>query len=127
MVFSVPFTNLYLEFIYATNTILSLLFFNIVLFYLIDSKDLRTQKNFALLGMFGGITGYCFTYFIYISFYNQEGVDVLNTIVSILTLVSLTTFMAFLFLFVTLEAKFPHHELIKKGIIGIWVFFNFHG
>jgi signal transduction histidine kinase len=101
-----------------------MLFFAIVLFYLIDSKDLRTQKNKALLGMFGGITGYSFANFFYISSLDQEGVGVFNTIVSILTIASITTFIVFLFLFVVVEAEYPYHTLVTKVVIGIYLFFG---
>ncbi|MFX1283895.1 MAG: sensor histidine kinase [Promethearchaeota archaeon] len=119
------FTNLFLELIYALNTILPLLFFSIVLFYLIDSKDLRTQKNKALLGMYGGITGYSFSYFLYISFLNQEGVEVLNSIVSILTIASISTFLVFLCIFVVVDTNYPYHTLTTKVIIGVCLFFGF--
>ncbi|MFX0212123.1 MAG: hypothetical protein ACFFDT_39485, partial [Candidatus Hodarchaeota archaeon] len=118
-------TNLFLELIYAMNTILPMLFFAIVLFYLIDSKDLRTQKNKALLGMYGGVTGYSFAYFLYISFLNQEGVEVLNSIVSILTIVSITILLVFMFLFVVVEAKYPYHALTTKLVVGMSLFFGF--
>lgn len=102
-----------------------MLFFAIVLFYLIDSKDLRTQKNKALLGLYGGVTGYSFAYFLYISFLNQEGVDVFNTIVSILTIASITIITVFMFLFVVLDSKFPYNAILIRVVIGVCLFFGF--
>ena len=118
-------TNLFLELILALNTILPMLFFAIVLFYLIDSKDLRTQKNKALLGLYAGVTGYSFAYFLYISFLNQEGVDVFNTIVSMLTIASITMIIVFLFLFVVLDSKFPYNAILITVGIGVCLFFGF--
>ena len=118
-------TNLFLELILALNTILPMLFFAIVLFYLIDSKDLRTQKNKALLGLYGGVTGYSFAYFLYISFLNQEGVDVFNTIVSILTIASITIITVFMFLFVVLDSKFPYNAILIRVVIVVCLFFGF--
>lgn len=120
-----PFTNLLLELVYATNTILSLLFLVIVLVYLIDSKDLRTQKNISLLGMYVGITGYYFSHFLYISFYNQESVKLYNTAGSILAIISITVFLVFMFLFVVLETDYPYSDIITRGIVGICLFFGF--
>ena len=119
-----PLTNLLLELIYASNTILSLFFLVIVIVYLIDSKDLRTQKNLALLGMYAGITCYYFSYFLFISFYNLESIELYNTLVSILAIASITVLLIFMYLFVVLEADYPYGNLITKGVVTICLFFS---
>lgn len=95
------------------------------LFYLLDSQDLRTPKNKALLTTFVSITGYYFTHFLYVSFYDQEGLDFFNTLISILTFVSITSLLIFLFLFVILEAEFSYQNLVTKIVVGICLFFGF--
>ena len=47
----------------------------------------------------------------------------LNSIVNILTIASITTFLVFLFLFVVVEAKNPYHALTTKVVLGIYIFF----
>ncbi|MFX0124672.1 MAG: sensor histidine kinase [Candidatus Hodarchaeota archaeon] len=116
--------NLYLSFVYVSNTILSLLFFFMGLFYLLDGRDLRTQKNKALLIFFLSITGYHLTHFLYISLYGQEGVDLFNTVTSVLTIISITSLLISLFLFIVLDTEFPHQDLITNVIIGICLFFG---
>ncbi|MHA2203331.1 MAG: hypothetical protein ACW991_06550, partial [Candidatus Hodarchaeales archaeon] len=121
---TVALTNLYLSFVYVTNTVLSLLFFSMGLFYLLDGQGLRTQKNKALLAAFLSMTGYHFTHFLYISLSGQEGLDFLNTLTSILTIVSITSLLIFLILSVILEAEFSYQNLITKIIVGICLFFG---
>ncbi|MFX1506451.1 MAG: ATP-binding protein [Promethearchaeota archaeon] len=108
-----------------TNTILALLFFFMGLFYLLDSYDLRTQKNKVLLLFFLSISGYHFTHYLYISLYSQEGVELLNTVVSVVTIVALTSILIYLFLFIVLDTDYPNQDLITKIIVGICVFFGF--
>lgn len=121
---TVALTNLYLSFVYVTNTILALLFFFMGLFYLLDGQGLRTQKNKALLAAFLSMTGYYFTHFLYISLSGQESLDFLNTLTSILTIVSITSLLIFLILSMILEAEFSYQNLIKKIIVGIYLFFG---
>ena len=123
MVYSVLYEEVLLEFIYALNTIFSLLFFFIVLFYLIDSEDLRTQKNVSLLGFYMAITGFYFSYFLYIDFSQRIDIDTLfYTFASVISIVSLIVVLIFLFLFVVLEAKYPYKTPSIILVIGLFIF-----
>ncbi|MFX1507631.1 MAG: sensor histidine kinase [Promethearchaeota archaeon] len=110
------------ELIYTLNTLLSLLFFCIVLIYLLDSEDLRTSKNIALLGFYLAITGFYFSNYLYIRFSHFLGIDPLfYSVTSILSIISLIVVLIFLSLFVVLEATFPYKTLLLGLVIGLYL------
>ncbi|UCG04564.1 MAG: hypothetical protein JSW11_11400 [Candidatus Heimdallarchaeota archaeon] len=121
---AITLTNIYLSFIYVSNTILSLLFLFMGLFYLLDGQDLRTQINKALLVTYSAMTGYHFTQYLYVSLYSQ-GLEFFNTVTSVLTIISITSLLIFLSLFVIAEAEFSYQNTIQKILVGICLFFGF--
>ena len=64
-------------------------------------------------------------HFLYISFYDQEGVELLNTVSSVTTILSITSILIYLFLFIVSDTQYPYQHLITKLIVGICVFFGF--
>lgn len=112
-----------LELIYALNTVLSLFFFFVVLIYLLDSEDLRTPKNFTLLGLYLAITGFYFSYYLYINFLQ---ISVLNpflySVISILSITSLILVLMFLLSFIVVEANIPHRAPLLGLISGLYFF-----
>jgi signal transduction histidine kinase len=111
-----------LELIYTLNTLLSLLFFFIVLIYLLDSEDLRTSKNVSLLGFYLAITGFYFSNYLYISFSHFLDIDPLfYSVISILSIISLVAVLIFLSLFVILEATFPYKALLIGLVSGLYL------
>ncbi|MFX0125180.1 MAG: sensor histidine kinase, partial [Candidatus Hodarchaeota archaeon] len=114
--------ELFLELIYALNTMLSLIFFFLVFIYLVDSEDLRTQKNLSLLGFYLAVTGYFLSYYLYISFSNHSVIDTnFYSFVSVLSIVSLVVVLIFLFLFVVLEAIYPYKAMVMGLVIGLYI------
>ncbi|MHA1969138.1 MAG: hypothetical protein ACW964_15235, partial [Candidatus Hodarchaeales archaeon] len=115
-----------LELIYALNTALSLLFFFVVLFYLIDSEDLRTSKNVVLLGLYASITFYFLSYFLHTIFYEElNPPHIAYANISILSIGSLVAVFISLFLFVFTESKFSNKYLISGLSIGLFVISGF--
>jgi signal transduction histidine kinase len=94
-------------------------------FYLLDSGDLRTRKNKMLLFFFLSNSGYHFMHFLYISLTGQEGVEFLNTVISVVTILAITSILIYLFLFVVSDSDYPYQDFITKIIVGTCVFFGF--
>ncbi|MFW9903254.1 MAG: sensor histidine kinase [Candidatus Thorarchaeota archaeon] len=112
-----------LELIYALNTVISLFFFFVVLIYLLDSEDLRTPKNTMLLGFYIAITGFYFSYFLYINFLQVFVLDLLlYSAISILSIASLILVLIFLFSFIVMEANIPYRTTILRLAIGLYIF-----
>ena len=110
-----------LELIYALNTVLSLLFFFIVLIFLIDSEDLRTPKNIMLLGFYIAVTGFYFSYYLYINFSQVLGIDpFFYSIISVLSLISLIIVLMSLFSMFVLEANIPYRTILLGLVIGLY-------
>ncbi|MFX1516666.1 MAG: hypothetical protein ACFFC6_10175, partial [Promethearchaeota archaeon] len=64
-------------------------------------------------------------HFLYISLYGQEGVELLNTVSSVTTILSLTSILIYLFLFIVSDTQYPYQHLITILIVGICIFFGF--
>ena len=71
------------------------------------------------------MSGYHFMHFLYISLYGQEGVELLNTVISVVTILAITSLLINLGLFIVLDTEHPYQYLMSKTIVIIYAFFGF--
>ncbi|MHA2248151.1 MAG: sensor histidine kinase [Candidatus Hodarchaeales archaeon] len=115
--------NWLLEIIQAFNLMISFSFFQLLFFYLIDSKKLRTKKNYALLGFLGSIFGFYLSYFLFYSLQSHSEVKASGFIlIGALGTISLTCCLVFMFLLVVLESEYSHINITSISVITILIF-----